>query len=93
MLSALHLPVGGARLRPCLEDFVQFAIDECGIDATDGYMAFLEGGRERWRRRQIATAVRDVPDEAARVLTSLGYTITPPFGGAAPVRLASLTRW
>jgi hypothetical protein len=93
LLAALHLPVGGARMRPCLEDFLQFAIEECGVDAHDGYGAVLAEGRTRWRRRQIATAVRDVPDEAVRVLRQLGYEISEPLAGAAPVRQQSLADW
>jgi hypothetical protein len=33
-MSSLHIPVGGARFRPCLEDFIQFLICECKFDAT-----------------------------------------------------------
>jgi hypothetical protein len=38
----------------------------------------VEAGRERWRRRQLAAATRDVPEVAARVLQELGYSVTPP---------------
>ena len=92
-LSALHIPVGGARLRPCLEDFLQFAIDECGVDTVAGYEDAIKEGRESWRRKQIRTAVRDVPDEAADVLATLGYVVTPPAAGHAPTRIASLHNW
>ena len=54
-LSALHIPVGGARLRPCLEDFLQFCVDECGIDTVADYDTALRQGRESWRRKQIRT--------------------------------------
>lgn len=92
-LSALHIPVGGARMRPGLEDFLQFLITELGADPRDGWQAVLEGSRERWRRRQIATAVRDVPTEAARVLAGLGYDVTPPTDGHAPERAGTLHKW
>lgn len=46
MLSGLHFPVGGARFRPGLEDFLQFAIEECGLDAVDEYETALAAGRE-----------------------------------------------
>lgn len=92
-LAALHLPVGGTRMRPGIEDFLQFAVDELGVDARPGYAAILEAGRERWRRRQIATLVRDVPDEAVRVLRRLGYTVELPGDGPGPVRQATLGSW
>jgi hypothetical protein len=92
-LSALHLPVGGARMRPCLEDFLQFLIAECHIDAVPDWGTAIAEGRERWRRRQIATLVRDVPDEAVRILRQLAYSVAEPDEGKAPLRLATLTDW
>jgi len=77
-MSSLHIPVGGSRFRPGLEDFIQFLICECRFDALPGWQAHVEAGRERWRRRQAAAAVRDVPEEAARVLRELGYTVESP---------------
>lgn len=77
-MSALHIPLGGSRFRPCLEDLVQFLIQECRFDSLSGWQAYVEEGRERWRRRQVAAVTRDVPDEAARVLQELGYGVTPP---------------
>lgn len=66
-MEALHLPVGGARFRPCLEDVLQFLIDDCRFDAQPGWRGHVEDGRERWRRMQIRSVVRDVPAEAAEV--------------------------
>jgi hypothetical protein len=77
-ISSLHVPVGGSRYRPCLEDFIEFLICECKFDSQDGWRAHVQAGRERWRRRQAAAAVRDVPEEAARVLRELGYTVDAP---------------
>jgi hypothetical protein len=77
-MSSLHIPVGGARFRPCLEDFIQFLIAECQFDAKPGWQACVEAGRERWRRRQAAVVARDMPEEAARVLRELGYTVESP---------------
>jgi hypothetical protein len=62
-VSDLHLPLGGPRFRPCLEDVLQFLIEE---------------GRRTWRRLQTGTVVRDCPQEAARVLELLGYKVEPP---------------
>jgi hypothetical protein len=38
-MSSLHIPVGGSRYRPCLEDFIQFLICECRFDSKDGWKA------------------------------------------------------
>jgi hypothetical protein len=77
-MSALHIPVGGARSRPCLEDVVQFLIDECRFDSLTGWRSAVEEGRERWRRSQIRATVRDMPEDAAEVLEDIGYTVTRP---------------
>lgn len=92
-LSALHFPVGGARMRPCLEDFLHFLIDEFQIDALPNALAVLAEGRERWRRRQIGALVRDVPDEAVRVLRELGYHVSDPATGEHKPNPAALQRW
>jgi hypothetical protein len=77
-MSSLHIPVGGSRFRPCLEDFIQFLISECRFDAHPDWQAHVAAGRERWRCRQAAAVVRDVPEEAARVLRDLGYKVESP---------------
>jgi hypothetical protein len=46
--------------------------------AQPDWQAHVAEGRERWRSRQAAAVVRDVPQEAARVLPELGYTVEPP---------------
>jgi hypothetical protein len=83
-MASLHIPVGGSRFRPCLEDFIQFLINECRFDARPDWQAQVEAGRERWRRRQAATVAREVPDEVARVLRELGYTVQEPDPAPAP---------
>ncbi len=83
-LQSLHLPVGGRRYRPCLEDFLQFLIQECGIDARNGWQAAVKAGRVRWHQRQLAAVVRDAPDEAAHALRALGYSVAPPEAGPPP---------
>ena len=93
VFSELHFPVGGARMRPCLEDVVAFVLHEFGVDQVQGAQALLSAGRERWRRRQIATLVRDAPDEAVRVLTELGYTIGDPSTGPVAPKVAKLHAW
>lgn len=77
-LSSVHLPVGGERFRPCLEDFLQVLVVDCGIDCRTGWEETLRRGRESWRRRQLGSVVRDVPSEAVRVLREMGWECTPP---------------
>jgi hypothetical protein len=77
-MSSMHIPVGGSRLRPCLEDMIQFLIVECGFSAHEGWRENLERGRELWRRRQLSAMVRAVPSEAVRVLSGMGYKLEPP---------------
>jgi hypothetical protein len=77
-LDELHLPVGGHRFRPCLEDVLEFVVREFGIDTNDGWEQAIKNGRATWRRKQLNAAVTDAPDEAARTLQELGYAVTEP---------------
>ncbi len=77
-MSALHIPIGGARFRPCLEDFIQFLIAECRFDSLPDWQHCVREGRRRWRRRQAAAVTRDMPEEAARVIRELGYKVESP---------------
>jgi hypothetical protein len=92
-LSSLHFPVGGERFRPCLEDVLQFLVLECGVDAHGDWEAAVSKGREAWRRRQLGSAVRDAPDEAARVLMEAGWAVEPPPDGPEPGKREALTAW
>jgi hypothetical protein len=77
-LSTVHLPVGGERFRPCLEDFLQLLVVDCGVDSIAGWEQAVESGRETWRRRQLMSAVRDLPSTAAAALSEAGWTCTAP---------------
>lgn len=94
-MSSLHIPVGGERFRPCLEDVLQFLITNCGIDSVPGWRSAVERGREQWRRRQLGSSVRDLPSEAARVLRELGWSVEPSPADQFqfPDRLDVLRRW
>ena len=46
-VSNFHFPVGGARFRPCLEDVLEVAIQEFGLDAHQGYIKALSAGQMR----------------------------------------------
>ena len=71
--SSLHLPVGGDRMRPGLEDVLQMAVYEFGIDATDGWLDAVEAGREEYRATQLRAFVREFPDIAFEELRQGGY--------------------
>lgn len=77
-LSKLHLPVGGRRFRPGVEDFIEFLVRECGFDSRSGWDDALAGGREIARRFQIRTIVSSFQNEAAMQLRELGWEVTPP---------------
>lgn len=74
-LESLHIPTGGDRFRPCVEDFIQFLIEECRIVARPGWLEHVEDGRERWRRMQTAAVVRDRPEVAIETLRQMGYFV------------------
>lgn len=77
-LSRLHFPVGGERFRPCIEDVIQFLIEECGIDRERNWKRAVVAGRENWRRFQLRTVVRDLQEESAETLRREGWTVIPP---------------
>lgn len=92
-MSALHIPVGGARFRPCIEDVIQMLAEEFGFDTLGTWRQAVAEGRESWRRKQVRAVVRDWQSEAADVLGSLGYTVTPPHPEGVDVPTDARTRW
>lgn len=92
-MSSLHIPVGGERYRPCIEDVLQFLVADCGVDAHQDWERAICDGRERWRLRQLASAIRDVPGEAGRILGELGWTVTPPEYGPSTEQRKALRQW
>ncbi len=72
-LGDVHLPVGGHRFRPCLEDVLEVLVVEFGIDCSDGALAALALGRREWRRAQLRAAVSDDPYTAQAELEHLGF--------------------
>ena len=92
-MESLHIPVGGARFRPCLEDVVEFIISDCQFDAKPGWQTVVTAGRERWRRYQARSVVRDMPRDAADVLRTLGYVVEPPANGHPPDSEKALHNW
>lgn len=77
-LHSLHLPVGGPRMRPGLEDWLQFLVQGCGFDALGDWEKVLAESRAAYRLRQARAIARDAPFEVAEELRALGFKIEPP---------------
>lgn len=80
----LHLPLGGPRFRPSLEDVLQMVIYEFGIDARDGWKSHLRAARAHWRTIQLRAAIHDNPGAAAETLAKMGYQVSWIGDGAPP---------
>ncbi|HZD73235.1 MAG TPA: hypothetical protein VE776_05010 [Actinomycetota bacterium] len=68
-LSRLHLPVGGKRFRPCLEDLVEMLIVEGLAAGRAGWESAISEHRAAFLRIQLKAAVRDDPEAAREELT------------------------
>ncbi|GAA3760845.1 hypothetical protein GCM10022379_30870 [Micromonospora maritima] len=77
-LSKIHLPVGGRRFRPALEDVLECLIIEGLVEAKNGWQQLIESTRRDYRRRQIAAVVRRNTGTAMAELERLGYRVVPP---------------
>ena len=77
-LADLHFPLGGPRFRPSMEDVIDMARVEFGIEVLDTADGVLANGRRAYRQMQLMTAVGDDPLTAAAELGRLGYVITGP---------------
>lgn len=71
--STLHFPVDGDRLRPGLEDVLQMAVYEFGIDVRTGWLPALERSRAEYRTRQLRALIREFPDIAYDELKKDGH--------------------
>lgn len=84
----IHIPVGGSRFRPCLEDVLEMLIVEFGVDHSGrDWRNALAKGRKRWRERQLFAAITDNPQVAAEKLRSLGYEVTWPDTSPEPTEV------
>lgn len=70
-LARLHLPVGGRRYRPAVEDIVEFLVTEGLVDGHPGWTQHVDRGREEFQRRQMRAAVRRDPQPAIELLREL----------------------
>jgi hypothetical protein len=90
-LAKMHLPVGGRRLRPAIEDLVECLIVEGLVTPKEGWKSVLDRSRNRYRTTQLSASVRRSPDTAASELRRLGYAAVPPNDESVRARLWRLT--
>jgi hypothetical protein len=74
-LQHLHLPVGGRRFRPALEDLLEFLVREQIVSPRSGWEEVLESSRERFRRIQLQAAIARNHELAAETLRGCGYDV------------------
>lgn len=74
----LHLPVGGRRFRPCLEDVSEFCILERLVTPRQGWRSALNNSRDEYHHRQLRAAVHRNPIPAVEALKRDGWQVTAP---------------
>jgi hypothetical protein len=74
----LHLPVGGRRYRPSLEDLIQLVASEDLCDTRPGWEDLLNQSRDAFQEKQLRAAVRRNPEVAADALEDLEYGVMRP---------------
>ena len=72
-LKKLHLPVGGRRFRPSVEDLIEFLVTEQLADGRPGWKTHVDQGRRRFEERQLRAAVRRNPTIALAILREEGH--------------------
>lgn len=78
-LENLHIPVGGKRFRPSVEDFIEFLYTEELIARLhEGGKRALNDSRDKWLEIQLRAAVRSKPQIAIEQLKSMNYEINLP---------------
>ena len=75
-LRDLHLPVGGKRFRPALEDLIEFMITEEMVKPRPNWRGTLDHHRARWERIQLKAAVRRNQQDAAEQLQESGWHVS-----------------
>lgn len=68
----LHLPVGGRRFRPILEDLIDFLISEQIAESLPSAQDAIKEGREDFFTRQLRAAIRRHAEIASDMLRELG---------------------
>lgn len=76
-LSKFHIPVGGRRFRPSLEDFIEFLrLEDLISELHSGWQDVLIKHRAKWLEIQLRSAIRSDPDTAAEVLRTMGFLVS-----------------
>lgn len=73
LLNKLHLPVGGRRFRPTLEDIIEFLIVERLTQCRPNWKEAVENSRSSFREKQLRAAIRQHPDVARDQLQCDGH--------------------
>jgi len=71
-LAKLHLPVGGRRFRPTLEDVIEFVASERLVEPLPGWEAVVGESRAKFQEKQLRAAIRRNPDAARQAMQDLG---------------------
>jgi hypothetical protein len=71
-LERLHLPVGGRRYRPTVEDLIEFLITEKLATGRTGWRKHVRRGRARFEESQLRAAVRRNPEAVIAILREEG---------------------
>lgn len=69
----LHIPVGGYAYRPCLEDFLEFAVEDQLLPERPGWREALDWYRPEYHRKQLMSLVTKNPEAAIEALRSEGF--------------------
>lgn len=77
-LRDLHLPVGGRRFRPTLEDLIEFMVTEEMVVPRPQWKRTVDEHRDRWTEIQVKATVRRHQDDAATALREAGWSVTSP---------------
>ncbi len=75
-LRDLHLPVGGKRFRPTLEDLIEFMVTEEMVVPRPNWRATLDDHRAKWETIQLKAAVRRNQQDAADALKESGWHVS-----------------
>lgn len=77
-LERLHLPVGGNRFRPSLEDVLECLFAEGLLQPLKGWEDAVARHRRGYYVQQLNAAIRRDPEVAVEQLRLLGYRIEEP---------------
>src|SRR5665811_2281160 len=70
-LAKLHLPVGGRRFRPTMEDIIEFVVSERLVVPRPGWEAAVHESRANFQEKQLRAAIRRNPDTAKQAMQDL----------------------